>query len=91
MLEEKFSEETIQVVWNKGRIVSGYDPSKYRKDICSALIARSRYGDRNSKNGWEIDHIDPNGSDNLDNLQPLQWENNVAKSDSGRLKCVVTS
>lgn len=91
MLEEKFSEDTIQAVWNKGQVVSNYDPSKYRKDRCGALIIRSEHGDRDSKNGWEIDHIDPDGSDNLDNLQPLQWENNVAKSDSGSLKCVVTS
>lgn len=91
MPEEKFSESIIQAVWNKGEIVSNFDPSEYRKDKCGALIVRSEYGDRDSKNGWEIDHIDPNGSDNLDNLQPLQWENNVAKSDSGSLKCVVSS
>ena len=91
MLEEKFSEETIQAVWNKGQIVPGYDPSEHRRDVCSALIIRDRHGDRNSKNGWEIDHINPNGSDRIDNLQPLQWENNVAKSDSGKLECVVTS
>ena len=29
----------------------------------------------------EHHHINPNGSDNLSNLWPLQWENNVRKSD----------
>ena len=37
-----------------------------------------------------VDHIIPvarGGSDDLSNLQPLQWENNRAKSD-GPLVCV---
>lgn len=42
------------------------------------------------KYGWEIDHIDPNGGDNLSNLRPLQWKNNVTTGE-GRLKCPVTA
>jgi len=91
MLKEKFSEDTIQAVWNKGQAVSGYDSAKYRKDQCGAWIFRDKHGDRDSKYGWEIDHITPEsegGSDSLYNLRPLQWENNVATSN-GRLTCVV--
>ena len=35
--------------------------------------------------GWEIDHIKPvskGGTDDLSNLQPLQWENNRRKGDN---------
>lgn len=86
-----FNEETIQRVWGKGKIVSGYNPDKWRKDQCGAWIGRTAYGNRNSKYGWEIDHITPvsrGGGDELSNLRPLQWENNVAKQDD-RLVCVV--
>jgi len=90
-MPEKFDEETVEKVWQKGKVIPARDPTVIRKDVCGATIKRAEYGNRNSVFGWEIDHIDPNGSDNLSNLQPLQWENNAAKSDSGRLKCVVTS
>ena len=85
-----FSEEVIQQVWNKGRVVSTVDGNAWRKDYCGAWIGRQNHGNRNSTYGWEIDHISPGGSDALHNLRPLQWENNVAKSD-GRLGCVVTA
>ena len=43
----------------------------------------SEHGNRNSENGWEIDHINPvaNGDgDELSNLQPLNWNNNSDKA-----------
>jgi len=86
-----FSDEDIQKVWEKGEVVAGQDASKWRKDQCRAWIGRHAYGNRESKYGWEIDHIDPNGGNDLSNLRPLQWENNVDKSDKKRLTCVVTA
>lgn len=80
----------VDQVWRKGRIVSGNDPNVWRKDACGAWIRRSAHGNRDTQYGWEIDHINPNGSDHVSNLQPLQWRNNVNKSD-GRLKCCVTA
>lgn len=85
-----WSDDTIEKVWQKGKIVSGYDASEYRQDDCTAWMKRDEYGNRNSDFGREIDHINPKGSDDLPNLRPLQWENNVDKSD-GKLKCNVIS
>lgn len=85
-----FNSSFIEQVWQKGQTVPGYDSNTWRKDDCNAWIRRSDYGDRNSIFGWEIDHISPGGTDNLSNLRPLQWQNNISKSD-GRLKCVVHS
>jgi len=86
-----FSDEKIQQVWEKGKVVSNNDPNIYRKDECGAWINRAAYGKRDSQYGWEIDHINPNGGDDLSNLRPLQWENNLDKSDKKRLTCVVTA
>ena len=85
-----FDEEMVQKVWEKGEIVRRYDGNVWRKDQCGAWINRLQHGNRHSLYGWEIDHISPGGSDNLSNLRPLQWKNNVAKSE-GRLTCPVTA
>ena len=89
-----FSAATIEAVWQKALIVPGY--SKYRKDVCGAWIHRDQYGNTNSGFGWEIDHKTPVallGSDHIDNLQPLQWENNRHKGDQprDRWSCKVSS
>jgi 5-methylcytosine-specific restriction endonuclease McrA len=80
-----FDLATKIAVWNKATIVPGINPSTRRKDTCGAWIEWANYGDTTSNGtGWEIDHIHPvarGGSDQLVNLQPLQWQNNRCKSD----------
>ena len=65
----------------------------FRKDQCEAWIRFDDYGNRNSKYGWEIDHIKPvseGGKDILSNLRPLHWKNNASRQD-GKLTKIVTS
>lgn len=83
-------EKKIQQVWNKGKVVSGYDAEKWRKDECDAWISRKDYGDRKSIYGWEIHHVKTD-SDDVSNLDPLQWENNVVTSDKKKLTCAISS
>src|SRR3989338_5412363 len=76
-----FDEGIIAAVWEKGDAEPGY--SSFRKDKCGASMQRTKYG-KTEQWGWEIDHIKPvsqGETDDLSNLQPLQWENNRHKGD----------
>lgn len=85
-----FGSTTVGAVWQKGRAIDGYDAKIWRYDICGKPMKFSEYGNTNSEHGWEVDHIKPvanGGSDNLSNLQPLQWDNNRKKGDTYPWNC----
>jgi hypothetical protein len=72
-----FDGAIIEAVWSRAPASSDHPPLKV--DAYGALMWRAAYGNTNSKFGWEIGRRRPlaNGrGDELDNLVPLQWENN---------------
>ena len=77
-------EAVRQEIWEKGIIVENYDKDSFRQDVAGAWISRNAYGDTNSVFGWVIDHIYPQslgGEDDIDNLRPMHWRNNLSKKD----------
>lgn len=76
--------EQLLAVWQKGRVIDGYDPAVWRYDACGKPMQRSQHGN-DTDYGWEVDHIKPvahGGGDEVSNLQPLHWKNNRHKGDS---------
>lgn len=76
-------------VWSKGRAIPAYDDTVWRYDICGKVMKYSEHG-KEVEFGWEIDHIEPkalNGSDDISNLQPLQWQLNRSKGDTYPWSC----
>jgi hypothetical protein len=77
-----FDPGIVEAVWDKAPVSAEHPP--LRVGALGALIWKPAYGNTNSKLGWEIDHIQPvamGGGDALENLQPLQWEDNRRKGD----------
>lgn len=85
------TDEIKAEVWKKGNAVSEYPPSEVRTDACGAYMINWCYGTR-EKYAWEIDHIIPRSIllsynvpddlvDDIINLRPLNWHNNVSKGD----------
>ena len=71
-----FDASTIEAVWNKAAPSSDHPP--FRVDAYGALIWKEGYGNTNSRFGWEIGRrksLARGGGDELENLEPLQWEN----------------
>lgn len=88
----QFNDEQIDEIWEKGLKDSRFDPDVIRKDACGAWIIRGKYNDRKSPFGWEVDHIYPESKlkelnvpesiiNDMMNLRPLNWKNNVSKGD----------
>jgi 5-methylcytosine-specific restriction endonuclease McrA len=74
----------MDTVWEKGTILHDSLKDIVRIDRYGTHISRLSFG-KQEKYGWEIDHITPvseGGTDDIENLQPLQWENNRRKGNN---------
>lgn len=79
-----WSDDLKDRVWDKGTPIKGKNPEHYRKDSEGNKIYRQSYG-KDSPMGWVVDHKKPRargGSDSIRNLQPLQTQANIRKSDN---------
>ena len=89
-----FSDRIIDAVWEKANIVEGYNPDIWRQDFAKAWIRKDLYGAKHPF-GWVIDHVLPisqNGTNDIQNLKPLQWQNNCQKGDNyPEFNTVITS
>lgn len=87
-----YSEELIEQIWEKGIADKNWNPDVVRKDAAGAWIVKNRYADHSSIFGWDVDHIWPQKDleeknidnqliNDIKNLRPMNWKNNVSKSD----------
>lgn len=77
------TEDIKEAVWRKATPFN----ANWRTDECGALVKWEDYGNRESINGWELDHITPiseGGKDIVSNLRVLHWKNNASRQ-AGRL------
>lgn len=90
---KEWTKEEKHAVWEKGEVISGKDPRRFRKDSCGDIMEWDKYGDDQSPYGWEIDHTYPQARleklgvpeemiHDLRNLRPMQASNNATKSDN---------
>lgn len=86
-----FSDEIVDKIWRKGRVLDGWNSDEYRLDAAGAMMAKSHRGTDDNYD-WEIDHVLPKAKlkelgipeeywDNVDNLRPFNAKNNGRKSD----------
>jgi hypothetical protein len=77
-------------VWQKAVNDPDNGNKDLMRDVCGMWMRWPEHAHRESAFGWEIDRIKPKaagGSDDLSNLQPLNWRNNAAKGDTYPWSC----
>ena len=77
---------SIKEIFNKLKPTMGY-PENIRKDTFGKWIDFYDYGDKDKDTGWDVDHVKPKTifphlEDDFENLQALNWRDNIRKSNT---------
>ena len=77
----EYSEKDKKYIWSKStKAIKGKSHGLFALDYYNNEIHYFCYGDRNSRFGWEIDHITPEvfgGRTILNNLRAIHWRANA--------------
>ncbi len=77
-----WTEEQIQAVWEKGKVIAQCDASVYRKDSIGKWIKRDKYGvNKLIRYQWEIHHKIRKADDGYDDIRNLEPLNGKAMPD----------
>ena len=85
-----YSEQMIQQVWEKARVMADRDGAEWRHDECGAWLQRDAYSQEHSEFGWMIVNISTGGTDDLEHLRPLHCRNSYDRAN-GKAHCHVTA
>jgi hypothetical protein len=85
-----YDHETMDKVWQHGRVMTDLDPALWRKDECGAWMRREHYERPSSEFGWKIVNISIGGPDTVENLRPLQHANGYDRGEQ-HAHCKVTA
>ncbi len=81
----RVDEQTKVLVWQKGVVIPGYDPARWRRDIYGNALSFTAYGDRNSDYGWEICPIASRGTHAIADLRPFHFRRDTQHDRHGAL------
>eukprot|EP00971_Amphidinium_carterae_P307012 6101233-Amphidinium_carterae.1 len=80
------SKQNVDKLWEMSKEIKGKDPDLYRRSADGSTMYKHNYG-KDSKMGYQVDHIkarSSGGSDNIRNLQLLNSHYNMSKGSSSQ-------
>jgi hypothetical protein len=76
----RFPDAFKRPIFEAAPTVEGRDPTRWRYDAAGTPVMHQLYGNKGLC-GWEMDHIDPHGGNDITNCHMLQATTNTRKSN----------